>query len=364
MPDKTDDHSVLLNQPRSVPPVPPRGHGAQEQSAAAPRDGSPRDDMMSLANGTVLNDKYEIVGQLGSGGFGIVYEARDRDSGDDIVAIKEYLPAFCARPSGTNTVVPRVRSDQDFFDKGLAAFIGEARVLRDLDHPNIVRVFHWFKQHGTAYIVMRRLHGQSLEQVIESGAPIDAASTLKSLKMMLSALELVHARGLLHRDISPSNIFVLGDGTPSLIDFGAARATIGRVSQRLTAIARHGYTPPEQYDEYGLEAQTPASDIYALGATFYHLISGNKPMSSILILRYKDEKRLLPLAEAAAGKLPPQVLASVDKAMNITQSERWQSVGEWRMALDPPEPPPKKPIWRYVTVAFVVVLLYVFFVGV
>jgi serine/threonine protein kinase len=358
MSKQADEHSVLLNQGRSAPPGPGRGSG--KDPARAQPEGLRRGDLMGLSNGTILDERYEVVGELGSGGFGIVYEARDRESGDDVVAIKEYLPALCIRHAGSNTVSPRMGRDQEFFEKGLAAFISEARVLRDLDHPNIVRVYHWFKQHGTAYIVMRRLRGQTLEEVIDSGVLMDATATFKSLEMLLSALELVHGRGLLHRDISPSNIFVAGDGTPTLIDFGAAREAIGRVSHRLTAIARHGYTPPEQYDEYGLDAQTPASDIYALGATFYHLVSRNKPVSSIVILRNKDDRRLVPLAEAAAGKLPPQVLHSIDKAMNITQSQRWQTVAQWQSALRAGTGVgPKKRKWPYIVAALV--LLYIFF---
>ncbi len=327
---EANEHSVILG--RGGLPKAPARKGDQGQEPVAPDVDN--EDQMSLPVGTLLGERYEVIGKLGSGGFGIVYEVRDREASGDVFAIKEYVPDLCVRHQGSLTVSPRHSRDAQAFEDGLNSFVAEARTLRELDSANIVRVFHWFKQHGTAYIVMRRLQGQTLETRIDNGTRLEGEVALKLMRELLLALHTIHAEGLLHRDISPSNVFVLGDGTPVLLDFGAARFAIGKVSQRLTAIARHGYTPREQYDEYGLEVQSPATDFYALGATLYHAVTLSKPISSVKRERERERDRLRPAVEAGAGYLPEAALRTIDKALNIDQAERWQNAGQWVSALD------------------------------
>ncbi len=349
-----NEHSVILGGGGKKPPGGTGDRGSPEQESPSPDD----EDLMSLPVSTLLGDRYEVVSKLGSGGFGIVYEARDREASGDVFAIKEYVPDLCVRHQGSRTVSPRLARDRQAFEDGLRAFVEEARTLRELDHANIVRVFHWFKQHGTAYIVMRRLRGQTLEDRINSGDRLEGEAALKLTRDLLSSLHAVHGKGLLHRDISPSNVFVLDDGTPVLLDFGAARFAIGKVSQRLTAIARHGYTPREQYDEYGIEVQSPPTDFYALGATLYHAITLSKPISSMK--RERERDRLRPAVEAGAGYLPEAVLRTIDKALNVDQAERWQSASEWLAALEPKVKPRRRWKWLLIAGGFLFLVYFVF----
>jgi serine/threonine protein kinase len=358
--NKANEDSVLLSGSGENEAPEPSGDQGGEEAAAPAADA---EDLMSLPTGTLLGDRYEVLGKLGSGGFGIVYEARDREASGDVFAIKEYVPDLCVRHLGSRTVSPRYARDKQAFEDGLKAFVEEARTLRELDNANIVRVFHWFKQHGTAYIVMRRLRGQTLECRIDNGERLEGEGALKLTRDLLSALHTVHDKGLLHRDISPSNVFVLEDGTPVLLDFGAARFAIGKVSQRLTAIARHGYTPREQYDEYGIEPQSPATDFYALGATLYHAVTLNKPISSVK--RERERDMLRPAVEAGAGYLPEAALRAIDKALNIDSSERWQSAREWLASLDRSVKggggDERRPQWPYFFAVLALLFVYYFF---
>jgi serine/threonine protein kinase len=355
--NKTNEHSVILGGGGKDRASEQKGNQGSQETTATDAD---NEDLMSLPMGALLDDRYEIIGKLGSGGFGIVYEARDREASGDIFAIKEYVPDLCVRHQGSRTVSPRHARDKQAFEDGLKAFVEEARTLRELDHPNIVRVFHWFKQHGTAYIVMRRLRGQTLDGRIDNGERLEGKAALKLMRDLLSALQSIHDKGLLHRDISPSNVFVLEDGTPTLLDFGAARFAIGKVSQRLTAIARHGYTPREQYDEYGIEVQSPPTDFYALGATLYHAVTLSKPISSVK--RERERDRLRPVVEAGAGYLPENVLRTIDKALNIDQADRWQSASAWLAALNPQPELKSSRRWKWLLIAGGFLFLVYFYI--
>jgi uncharacterized RDD family membrane protein YckC/predicted Ser/Thr protein kinase len=288
------------------------------------------DDLEALPPGTLVSGRYEILGRIGSGGFGIVYEAKDHQARGQVLALKEYFPAQSCVRSGGSAVSARNAREREVFEAGRQAFLREARLLRDLEHPGVVRVYDWLSDKGTVYIVMKRLKGRTLQSLLEANEHPDEATLRRWLECLLSALEAVHTQGVLHRDVSPRNVFVTDDGQPVLIDFGAARQSIGKVSQALSAIASPGYSPIEQYDEHGLEEQGPPTDLYALGATFYHLVSGSRPLASTS-RAVKD--RLRPAAEVAAGHYGANLLAGIDRAMAVVAEQRWPDAAAWRTAL-------------------------------
>lgn len=196
----------------------------------------------SLALETVLHE-YRIEQILGAGGFGITYLARDTHL-DKAVAIKEYLPSEMAMRAGGGTVQPLNTDRESDYKWGLDRFLQEARTLAKFSHPNIVRVLRYFEANGTAYMVMDYERGDPLKTVLNLD-PQPAEAVLKKLiDPLLAGLAAVHAAGFLHRDIKPDNIFIRADGTPVLIDFGAARNALGGGTRNLTAVLTPGLSTP------------------------------------------------------------------------------------------------------------------------
>jgi hypothetical protein len=194
-------------------------------------------------------------------------------------------------------------------------------------HPNIVNVRRFFRLHGTGYIVQNYEQGQTLGQRLSSG-PIYEDELRRILDGVLSGLDRVHELTMLHRDIKPSNIILRDDGTPVLIDFGAARDFETRNTRSVTAMGTEGYSPPEQRGVGG--QQGPWTDLYALGATAYHCVTGQPPADALRRLR-KDI--LVPASVAAEGKYSPALLRAIDWMLKIDEAERPVSVAALREAL-------------------------------
>jgi len=240
-------------------------------------DGTSSDE---LRPGTkLLLGQFTIESFVNSGGFGIVYIARD--SLARRVVVKECFPSSYCRRIGT-TVGPRSRAQQEDFRSVVQLFLQEAVTLSQLNHPNIVKVHQVFEDNSTAYIAMDFVDGPDLLQSVEGTAPaLTPEQNVRFLYRMLDALGYVHAQGLLHRDISPDNILLDSvTGQPVLIDFGASRKDATRQSRALSGlrVVKDGYSPQEFYVTGSKQA--PCSDLYALAATFYHLISGETPKTS------------------------------------------------------------------------------------
>ncbi len=228
---------------------------------------------MLLSPGTMLKGRYQLGRVLGAGGFGITYLARD-DAGK-LCAVKEYLPSMLAvRDSTTKKVYPSSSDNKETFEHGLKVFNKESQVLRRFENnPNIVQVFDCFEENGTAYFVMEFLDGVNLQALTRSmGNVLPPEYGTEILFSVAGTLKAVHAQGLLHRDISPENIFMTKQGTIKLIDFGATRFFVGEKSRSLSVILKPGFAPPEQYSSKG--NQGPWTDIYALCATIYNVLTG------------------------------------------------------------------------------------------
>ena len=290
---------------------------------------------MSLPEGITLGH-YQLLHVLGQGGFGITYLAVDQRTNAQVV-IKENLPTFyAARDDASLQVQPLAVEDAvQNYAHTLQRFVDEARILAHLNHPNIVRVHEAFEALGTAYYVMPYIEAKELHKVIPTEA-VDEAWLLPILKAVLSALDYLHAKNLLHRDLKPGNILLQTDGTPILIDFGTARAL--QTERSATMVGTPGYTPIEQITTHGKRGAW--TDVYALGATCYRLITGQLPPEANARLA-EDEDPYHPLASRAElrARFSPALLSSIDKALAIRAKDRWQSAQEWTAALATPAAP-------------------------
>lgn len=282
----------------------------------------------------LLFGQFTIESFVNSGGFGIVYLARD--SLDRQVVIKECFPSTFCRRIGTS-VGARSRAQQDEFRSAVKQFMNEAVTLSQLDHPNIVKVHHVFEENDTAYMAMDYINGPDLLQTVEGTArPLTPKEITAFLHRMLDALGHVHQRGLLHRDISPDNILLdNATGQPILIDFGASRKDVTRKSRAVSGlrVVKDGYSPQEFYVQGSKQA--PCSDLYALAASFYHLISGETPKTSqerLSAIAGREGDPMRPLAGRFKA-YPRSFLEAIDKAMAIFPRDRLQSVDDWRAML-------------------------------
>jgi serine/threonine protein kinase len=281
--------------------------------------------VFSLAVGSLLHE-FEVQSVLGHGGFGITYLALDTNLQEQ-VAIKEYLPNDIGVRVADATVQAKSEGDRSTFEAGLESFLEKARRLVRARHPNVVNVRRFFRLHGTGYIVQNYERGQTLGQRLGSG-PIHEDELRRILNGVLDGLEKVHDLPMLHRDIKPSNIILREDGSPVLIDFGAARDFESRNTRSITAMGTEGYSPPEQRGVGG--QQGPWTDLYALGATAYHCVTGEAPADALRRLR-KDI--LVPARTAAEGKYSPALLGAIDWMLKIDEAERPVSVSVLREAL-------------------------------
>ena len=286
----------------------------------------------ALPVGAVLSDnQFKITGHLGAGGFGITYRAQDNVLGRTVV-IKECFPEdFCMREG--KTVIARGQSYAKALRSIVKLFMREARSLAKLRHPNIVGVHGAFEEHQTAYMVLDLIDGQDLLDILtDNSAKLSPKRVRSILVQLLDAIENVHSVGLLHRDIAPDNIIIEKSGTPVLIDFGAARADASSRTRAISSmlVVKDGYSPHEFYVA-GSE-QTPSSDLYALAATFYHILTGEvPPHSQTRMVEIAGEKPdpYKPLAGRVSG-YDDDFLSAIDQCLKIHPKDRLQSAGQWR----------------------------------
>jgi len=234
-----------------------------------------------LQPGTRLAGRVTIQDVLGCGGFGITYVAVHKAFGR--VALKEFMPRSMVYGRRNNTVSV-MQDKQDLFDTCKRQFMRESRILRTLKNPNIVHVLDEFEENGTAYYVMELLEGETLGAYVRKrGAPLDPLEACELLMPVIEAVEYLHSyeNKVLHRDISPDNILLSRTATgikPYLIDFGAAFSAQADFTQTFPKVKKNGYSPLEQYYNYGNEAQGTWSDVYSMSATFYYAVTNTKPI--------------------------------------------------------------------------------------
>ncbi len=282
----------------------------------------------ALPYGSILHGKYITGRVLGQGGFGITYVAQDYNT-KELVAIKEYFPGAMATRTGTRSVQAYNVANSDSFSFGKRIFLKEATTLsRFSGNPNIVKVRSFFEENGTAYFAMEYVKGESLKSYVRKrGGSISWQEAERILLPVMEALEAVHAQGIIHRDISPDNIALADNGQVKLLDFGAARYSMGERSQSLSVILKHGYAPAEQYSRHG--HQGPWTDVYAMAATFYNVLTGEMVPDSI----DRTHSDTLVLPSRLGVIVPEHVEAALAKALSVRQEDRFQSMADFKDAL-------------------------------
>ena len=266
---------------------------------------------------------------IGAGGFGITYRAWDPLL-QSYVAIKEYYPSGIAtRSADSSKVCVPVGQEQREYHRGRIRFLKEAQdVARFQSEPNIVSIYDYLEENDTAYMVMEYLHGCTLKQYIrEHGGRLDTDHILHICLSVLDALAVVHKAGMIHRDISPENIFICEDLTVKLIDFGAAKQVYLDGEQTMSVVLKPGYAPPEQYAKK--DKQGPWTDIYALGATLYFAATGEKPEESFGRVL---EDTIKPVCEVNP-EIPRAMSQVIMRAMSVKIEDRYQTVEAMREAL-------------------------------
>ena len=276
-------------------------------------------------------EQYRIERQIASGGFSIVYLAYD--AAEMPVAIKEFLPHSLALgvADSPEPVIDAVH--RATFNEGLRCFFEEGRTLALLDHPNVVRVFNFFRANGTACLVMAYERGRTLcAHIKRHRGPVTESFLRHMFIHLLNGLREVHRHKLLHLDIKPANIFLRSDGMPVLLDFGATRQIIGRDQPQPQAIHTPGFAAAEQYD--GRTDLGPWTDIYGVGASIYFCLANASPQAADLRARKDD---LIPAGRRWKGQYSTDLLQTIDRCMRLDLLERPQSVFSLQRKLSHPQ---------------------------
>ena len=337
------------------------------------QEGTESDNPLHMATGSILADRYVIGRVIGFGGFGVTYIAWDALL-EMKVAIKEYLPSeFSTRVLGHNEVTVFGGDKQEQFSDGMSKFIDEAKKLAKFHAtPGIVKIFDSFECNNTAYIIMELLQGETLAEILKREKRIPEDKAIQMMIPIIKSLEDVHKDGIIHRDIAPDNIFVTEDGEVKLIDFGAARYATTTHSRSLTVIIKPGYSPEEQYRSRG--DQGPYTDVYAVAATMYKMITGETPPDALERRAFFENKRkdiLQPLAKFDKN-IDLNHENAILNALNIRVEDRTPDMTSFLYELTTNEPVKRRagkinpidtaswPIWAKIGVPAAAALIAVF----
>lgn len=283
---------------------------------------------LALPHGSTLGGRYILGRVLGQGGFGITYVAQDYKT-KSLVAIKEFFPESTASRTNARTVSSYSGQKEESFLFGKERFLEEAETLAEfIGNENIVRVHSYFEENNTAYFVMDYVKGISLQEYVTSkGGRISWGEAAQLLLPVMDALAAVHAKGIIHRDVTPDNIVIDEDGNAKLLDFGAARYSMGDKSRSLDIVLKHGYAPKEQYTRHG--RQGAYTDVYSLAATFYSVITGRLLPDSIDRMDRDD----LILPSSLGVDIPEQAEDALVQALSVQAEDRFQSMSAFKHAL-------------------------------
>ncbi|MCD7796893.1 MAG: serine/threonine protein kinase [Clostridiales bacterium] len=286
--------------------------------------------LFHLDPGTELEGKYTIGKTIGSGSFAITYVAWDSVLAKKI-AVKEYLPTdFATRSSTSKDAVPYDDSEKSYqYEMGLNSFVKEAHTLAQLNkNDGIVHIYDTFIENNTAYIVMEFVSGTKLSDILKTSEVMPYRDIINLLVPSMKVLDTIHNQGVVHRDIAPDNIIKTETGA-RLIDFGTARHSTSLEGEHsIFVLLKPGYAPQEQYSTHG--NQGAWTDVYAMAAVIYHMITGKIPPESVKRLQ-KDE--IIP-PSAMGVEIDSNVEAVLMKALSVQIEDRYQTMGEFAEALE------------------------------
>lgn len=280
-----------------------------------------------LLPGTLLHNRYIVGVALGVGGFGITYKCLDIKIGG-ICAIKEYFPASYALRNNATKFVSVAEQNLERYNKIMKRFVEEAELVKSLHHRNVITIYDSFFENNTAYYVMEYCDGIDLRRYTNNfSRRLEYDEGMNLLYQIMNGLEYIHSKGILHRDIAPDNIYVTKNNSVKILDFGSARSEMDQFNRELSVIVKVGYAPIEQYGGRG--KQGPYTDIYALGATFYHLFTSKIPIESTQRVaedNLEEFSRLRP-------DLPDNLKYCIEKAMELKTAERISNIAEMKSIL-------------------------------
>lgn len=272
---------------------------------------------MQLKTGFIVNNRYKILQALGQGGFGITYLAHDIIE-NRRVAVKEFFfKDGCERDADGSTVVVSTSAKKDLIERFRIKFIKEANLIKQLNHPNIIRVYNVFSENSTSYYVMEFIDGETLSNIIKAKGHLSESEALDIIEHIANALEYLHRRKINHLDIKPGNIMISRkDKKITLIDFGVSKQydlESGEATTTTPVGLSHGYSPLEQYNAGGVSKFSPESDIYALGATLFKMLSGVTPPNAVDI------------AYSGITDYPSAISTKMRKALSVIMSPQRQN---------------------------------------
>ena len=336
---------------------------------------TPPESPNHLFPGVLLNNRYIVGKVLGYGGFGVTYIAYDGIL-QMKAAIKEYLPSeFSTRMLGQSEVTIFGGNKHEQFIDGLNKFTDEAKKLAKFhSEEGIVKVFNTFEENNTAYIVMEYLDGETLADYLEREKTIPSDKAIEMMKPVIGSLKNVHKHGIIHRDIAPDNVFITKRGDVKLIDFGAARYATATHSRSLTVMIKPGYSPEEQYRSRG--DQGSHTDVYAVAATMYKMITGHTPPDALERRAYFENKGkdTLPPIRKYVRDIDTNVETAILNALNVRIEDRTPDMETFFNELTSTEPVKRRagkikkidpltwPLWAKISIPTAAVGLAVFIV--
>ncbi|MCP4653912.1 MAG: protein kinase [bacterium] len=275
---------------------------------------------------TVVGGRYLLGKVLGQGGFGITYLGWDLKLNRKL-AVKEYFPReFATRATGGRpTVVPFTDEGHDHFNFGLKKFLAEGQALvKFQEHPGIVSGFDYLEANDTAYLVMEYVDGKTLDAFLQQrpGGRLPAGAAVAIMMHVMDALQELHRQDVIHRDVSPDNIYITRANQVKLLDFGSARDALRKHSQSMDVVVKHGYSPVEQYQKRGNIG--PWTDVYAVAATLYRVLVGEAPPESIE--RVRDDRIVMPRNLGIV--LPDAAEQALLRALAVHPPDRLRSIRE------------------------------------
>lgn len=286
----------------------------------------------SLPSGTSLNQRYTLIKVLGEGGFGITYLGWDEVLQSPI-AVKEFFPETLIGKEASSREEGKIyiqgAVDNEIYEKSRQAFLQEARNLSQFSGiDGIVQVRDYFQENDTAYIVMEYIDGISIKKYIRENGVMGYQQVLTIMEPVLKALQTIHKKQIIHRDLSADNIMLTGDGKLKLIDFGAARYTSAYANKTMTILFKRGFAAEEQYREKG--EQGAWTDVYGISSAMYFMITGEVPEEAVE--RVICDK-VVPLSERAGLEVPEDISVAIQKGMAVMAKDRYQTMEELYVAL-------------------------------